>query len=157
MSRKSIILAILLSGIYSGVFAQTSADSVKLVIKQFFAGMLAADSLTIRNTLSPAVVFQTLEKKPAGDVLVKSESVDEFLKSVAQLKPGMADERIEFASLQVDGPLAAVWTPYSFYFNGRFSHCGVNSFQLVRMAGRWVIQYIIDTRRKTNCTMAGGK
>jgi hypothetical protein len=47
--------------------------------------------------------------------------------------------------------MAAAWTPYRFYRNGEFSHCGVNSFQLVKMAEGWKIVYIIDTRRKEPC------
>jgi len=53
--------------------------------------------------------------------------------------------------VKIDGPLAIVWTPYKFYFNGKFSHCGVNSFQLVRFNGVWKIQYLIDTRRRAGC------
>ncbi|MFT2543406.1 hypothetical protein ACMWP9_36050, partial [Escherichia coli] len=63
----------------------------------------------------------------------------------------MADERIVFDVVKIDADLAIVWTPYQFYRNGTFSHCGVNSFQLVRLNGRWKIQYLIDTRRKTGC------
>ena len=53
--------------------------------------------------------------------------------------------------VKIDGALASVWTPYKFYFNGKFSHCGVNSFQLVRMNNTWKVQYIIDTRRRVGC------
>ena len=61
------------------------------------------------------------------------------------------EERITFSSIHIDGNLASVWTPYQFYFQGKFSHCGVNSFQMVKENGEWKIQYIIDTRRKDNC------
>jgi hypothetical protein len=44
-----------------------------------------------------------------------------------------------------------VWTPYRFIFNGKFSHCGVNSFTLVKLNGEWKINYVIDTRRKEKC------
>ena len=70
---------------------------------------------------------------------------------VGHLKKDSADERIQFETIKIDGPLAIVWTPYNFYHNGKFSHCGVNSFQLVRFDGIWKIQYLIDTRRRTGC------
>jgi hypothetical protein len=63
----------------------------------------------------------------------------------------VADERITFETIKIDGPLAVAWTPYKFYYEGKFSHCGVNSFQLVRLNGAWKIQYLIDTRRRTGC------
>ncbi|HEY0898874.1 MAG TPA: hypothetical protein VGD90_06050, partial [Sphingobacteriaceae bacterium] len=61
------------------------------------------------------------------------------------------DEQITFDAIQVDAGLASVWTSYKFYLGKNFSHCGVNSFQLVKMNGNWKITYLIDTRRKENC------
>ena len=31
-----------------------------------------------------------------------------------------------------EGNIASVWTPYDFYINGEFSHCGVDLFYLVK-------------------------
>ena len=45
------------------------------------------------------------------------------------------------------------WTPYSFFLNDTFSHCGVNNFQLLKKEGEWKIIYLIDTRRKEGCEM----
>jgi hypothetical protein len=61
------------------------------------------------------------------------------------------DERILAYEIRIDGPMATAWTPYEFYVNGDFSHCGVNSFQLVKFVEGWKIVYIIDTRRKEPC------
>ncbi|MDI9365767.1 MAG: hypothetical protein QM541_12505 [Flavobacterium sp.] len=74
-----------------------------------------------------------------------------FAKQIAQLPKGAADERITFGNVQIDGALANVWAPYQFYYNGNFSHCGVNNFVLVKQNNVWKIQYIIDTRRKQGC------
>jgi hypothetical protein len=84
-------------------------------------------------------------------VRVRAESVNDFAAFVAKSKKGIADERIEFGTILVDDNLASVWTPYQFYYDGKFSHCGVNSFQLVRGGEGWKIQYLIDTRRKQPC------
>ena len=84
-------------------------------------------------------------------MVVRTESPAGFIEQISKATPGSLDERISFETVKVDGPLAIAWTPYSFYYNGQFSHCGVNSFQLVRFNGIWKIQYIIDTRRKTGC------
>jgi hypothetical protein len=50
--------------------------------------------------------------------------------------------------IRIDASLAIVWAPYEFYYKGKYSHKGVDSFQLVRVNGVWKIQYLIDTRRK---------
>ena len=40
---------------------------------------------------------------------------------------------------------------YFRYVDEKFSHCGVNSFQLVKGDRGWQIVYLIDTRRKDDC------
>jgi hypothetical protein len=49
------------------------------------------------------------------------------------------------------GSMATVWTPYDFYRGGRFSHCGINNFTLVRLDGKWKIRSIVFTVEKTGC------
>ncbi len=82
---------------------------------------------------------------------MRGNVVAAFTRSIAAQNANTLDERIQDYEIRIDGNLASVWTPYSFYFDGNFSHCGVNSFQLVRMAEGWKIVYLIDTRRKEGC------
>ena len=131
--------------------AQTVEDSVKAVIKQLFDGMKNSDASMIRNAFADSAVLQTIATTKEGKTLVQNDSVDEFAKFVSTVKKGAADEQVTFESIKIDGPLAMVWAPYKFYFDGKFSHCGVDSFQLVLVNGQWKIQYLIDTRRKQPC------
>ena len=131
--------------------AQATEDSVKAVINNLFTGMRNADPVLFRSAFSDSAVLQTITRNKEGKMLVATEKVGEFADFVRHLKKDSADERIQFETIKIDGPLAIVWTPYNFYHNGKFSHCGVNSFQLVRFDGTWKIQYLIDSRRRTGC------
>ena len=131
--------------------AQKTADSVKAVVKQLFDGMKNSDAASIRSAFADSAILQTIGRNAKGDVRVQNENIADFAESISQLKKGAADEQIVFESIKIDGPLAIVWAPYKFYFNGKFSHCGVDSFQLVFINGQWRIQYLIDTRRKQPC------
>jgi hypothetical protein len=128
-----------------------STDSVKAVINKMFTGMRNVDTEMLKTCFADSAVFQTVAVSKEGKVSVRNESVAGFLNSIGKQQPGMLDERITFEGVHIDGNLASVFTPYRFYFNNRFSHCGANAFQLVRLDGVWKIQYIIDTRRKENC------
>lgn len=149
--RKLFLLPIIFFATSTNVVAQEAVDSVRQVVSSFFLAMRNTDTSQLRQLLSPQIIFQTVKPHRDGSVTIENESVDNFLKSIASLKVGQADERIEFSGIHIDENLAAVWTPYQFYFNGHFSHCGVNSFTLIRSKGQWKIQYIVDTRRKLNC------
>jgi hypothetical protein len=130
--------------------AQTAEDSVKATINRLFEGMKNADTVLLKTAFGDAPILQTIATDKKGRVYIKTEKYADFVKVTSQQKPGQADERIEFGTIRIDGPLAMAWTPYQFYWKGKFRHCGVNSFQLVFLDGDWKIQYLIDTRRK-NC------
>jgi Putative lumazine-binding len=131
--------------------SQTAEDSVKAVVNTLFSGMRNADAVLLKSAFADNAIMQTISRSKEGKITIVDEKVDGFATSVGRLKKDSADERITFETVKTDGPLAIVWTPYNFYYNGQFSHCGVNSFQLVRLEGVWKIQYLIDTRRRTGC------
>lgn len=145
-----IVLTVFLSGTCAN--AQSAEDSVKTVINRMFTAMKNADPVQLRACFSDSIVFQTIARTKEGTLVVRNESPADFADQISKAAPGSLDERIRFETVKVDGPLAMAWTPYQFFYNGQFSHCGVNSFQLVRFNGSWKIQYIIDTRRKQGCT-----
>jgi hypothetical protein len=135
----------------TNINAQTAEDSVKAVINTMFAGMKNADAGLFKSSFGDSVVMQTISRTKEGKIIVVNESLTEFANFISRLKKDSADEQIIFETVKVDGPLAIAWTPYNFYYNGKFSHCGVNSFQLVRFNGVWKIQYLIDTRQRQGC------
>lgn len=131
--------------------AQTAEDSVKAVVKQLFDGMRNSDAAMIKSAFTDSAFLQSVGKNKEGKISVTTDPIDEFSKLISGIKKGAADEQIVFESIKIDGPLAMVWAPYKFYFDGKFSHCGVDSFQLVFVNGQWKIQCLIDTRRKQPC------
>jgi len=149
MLRFFILLTSLSIGI--NVFSQTAEDSVKNTVNTLFKGMKNADPELLKSAFADGALLQTIARDKEGKTVVRTDQVSDFVASISKLKKDSADERIVFETIKIDGPLAIVWAPYNFYYNGQFSHCGVNSFQLVRLNGAWKIQYIIDTRRRAGC------
>ena len=131
--------------------AQTEEEKVKAPILALFDGMRKSDSSMIRSAFAPTAVLQTVAKNKEGVVSVRTDAVNDFVQSVAKPHTDIYDERITFETIKIDADLATVWTPYKFYVGEKFSHCGVNAFQLVRINGEWKIHYIIDTRRREGC------
>jgi hypothetical protein len=148
---KSALLSAVLFIFIISVHAQSAEDSVKASVNSLFDGMKNVDPELIKNSFADSAVLQTIVRSQDGKVVIKNESVSAFASSISKQTKGALDEQIQFESVKIDGDLASVWTPYKFYFSGKLSHCGVNSFQLVRIKGSWKIQYLIDTRRRTNC------
>lgn len=148
---KNFLFVVLLTLATKTVSSQTSADLVKQVVNKMFTAMKQGDAGALAECFADSAMLQTVANGKEGKVAVRNEPIGDFIKQIAGLPKGDADERITFDMVKIDADLASVWTPYQFYYKGNFSHCGVNSFQLVRINGQWKIQYIIDTRRKGNC------
>jgi hypothetical protein len=149
----AFLLPVLLAGT-TPAFAQKTApeaEAVKQPIKLFFDGMRQGDSTMVRRALAPGAVLHSIGGKPGQPTALQRESVNDFLKSVSAPHAEAWDERVQFERVLVDANLASVWAPYEFYLGSKFSHCGYDSFQLVKLADGWKIAYIIDTRRKEKC------
>lgn len=149
--KITFILA-LICAVFSGklMAQQTEETAIKNTVNNLFAGMKNGDSTLARSAFATNSILQTIVNKD-GKNTVRSEPLAEFIKFIGTPHPQKYDERIVFTKILIDGPLASVWTDYKFYVDEKFSHCGVNSFQLVKGEKGWQIVYIIDTRRKDNC------
>ena len=148
---KYLLALVLCSMVALGLSAQKTEDSVKAAVTLLFDGMRAADAAAIQNAFADSAILQTIARTKEGKLFIRNESVKDFAGQIAKLPKDSADERIVFETIKIDGPLASVWTPYKFFYAGKFSHCGVDSYQLIRLNGTWKIQYLIDTRRKQPC------
>lgn len=125
---------------------------VKKTIDTFFEGFHKGDTILMKSVLSDKIVLQTAVKDRQGKDKLLTEELKELTLAIGNRPADQKwDERLLDYKIQVDGNMAHAWTPYEFWFNGQFSHCGVNSFQLFQEDGDWKIIYLIDTRRKQGC------
>ena len=56
--------------------------------------------------------------------------------------------------LLIRGPIAVVWGEYEFWIDGEFSHCGVDSADLVKVEGEWKVANFMWTVEKDDCPTA---
>ena len=149
MNYLKVILLFVLAATASTARAQKDDKAIKAVINRFFEGLEKGDTTLLLGACMPEPVLQTYMADREGKLQLYTEEFREFVNFVGAPRKDAYREAIEFEAVHAEKSLASVWTPYTFYVNGKVSHCGTNSFQLVRTAEGWKIQYIIDTRRKT--------
>ena len=51
----------------------------------------------------------------------------------------------------IRGPIAVIWGEYEFWIDGEFSHCGVDSADLVKIDGEWKVANFMWTVEKEDC------
>lgn len=131
--------------------AQTDNDKIKASIETFFSGMRKNDTAQIRSVTDSSCFLYSVMQTKDGKTILDKEAFDGFLQQVIQLKGQSIDEQITSYSIQTDGALGVAWTPYRFYLNGQFYHCGVNVFTMIKRGDQWKIMGITDTRRRNGC------
>jgi hypothetical protein len=154
MRRSPLVLLALLVAPPLAAQASTSAapdPEILATVTRLFDAMRTKDTAALRAVFDSGARLVTAFTRRDGVAGVRATAIDGFLQSVAGATVSL-DERIRDAEVRQDGGLATVWTPYAFYADGRFSHCGVDAFQLARTAAGWRIVALADTQRREGCT-----
>jgi hypothetical protein len=154
--KTKFVLLIVCSLNLTSISAQNliSENSIKNTIQTFFDGLHKGDTLLINKSISSSLKLETIYINTDGLSVLKSECKADFLRAVSEKREeDKWEEKLTSITIHIDENLASVWAPYKFYFNSKFSHCGVNSFQLFNNDDHWEIIYLVDTRRKEDCRL----
>ena len=152
MKRLVTSAVFLLFGAFAIAQDSTEEDKVRQVVDTFFEGFHARDSVIMKSAFYDDPVVQTIAKTKEGETRLVNEELKNVLKGIVSIpQETKFKEVLHDYIIKIDGNMANAWTPYSFYMNENFSHCGVNNFQLLKQKGEWKIIYLIDTRRREGC------
>lgn len=131
--------------------AEAEAGAVA-TITALFDAMRASDAEAMRGLFADEVAgFPSSYVNQENDPVIRFGGLEGFLESVGGAEPGSLDEQIVVRDVMVDDNLVTVVTPYTFTYQGNFSHCGVNVFLIARQGEDWKIAGLADTRRRAGC------
>ena len=117
------------------------------VVNNLFQGMEARDSTRIQMALHPNALFTSVDLT-GDEPKTKRTEGSAFASSVG--KPGIPYiEKMMNPVVEHHGDFAQLWAFYEFYLGDSLSHCGHDSFQMVRLEDQWRILGITYTR--TSC------
>lgn len=125
---------------------------IEYVLLEMFDGMRTGDSARVSKVFIKEALFFTSKKSKEGLQVTEKGSLKDFLKAIGTPHEQVWDEKLFNTYIQSEGGIAQVWTGYNFFIDDRFSHCGVDAFQLIKQNGHWKIVSIIDTRQIEGCS-----
>ena len=147
---KLLILAVALS--YSIISFSQSDDRAAILetVQKFFDSIELRDRQLLESILVPNSLNISARELDDGEAQFNVMSYDEVV--TALTRPGRnAKERSWDETVLIQGNIAVVWTPYDFHVDGEFSHCGIDSFQLIKQDGQWLISNSSWTLETENC------
>lgn len=127
------------------VFSQTSrsedARNALEVPVKLFAAMREKNFEAIRALFTADGQLVALDKPRDGKGLSKTRvfSGEQFARMISEAKAPEFVERMPQPEAKLFGDLATVYGRYTFYVGDKFSHCGTNTFNLVRTEAGWLI------------------
>ncbi|MDY8138930.1 nuclear transport factor 2 family protein [Aquimarina sp. 2201CG5-10] len=127
-------------------------EGAKQTVIDFFEGFHKGDTIMMKKTMDNDMVLRTIAKTKEGEVKTFKTEVAKFVMAIHN-RPAEQKwyEKILGYTINANDRIAQVWTPYEFYVNDNFSHCGVNTFQLFNDGTSWKIISIADTRKREGC------
>jgi len=123
--------------------AQEDETQILATVQRFFDSMTAKDTATARQILVMDATYFSVRQGDDGTTM-RGSTNREYVERLATTADDL-QERIWDPQVMVHEGIAMVWAPYEFHVNGKFSHCGVDAFSLVRIDGQWKIAGIIYT------------
>lgn len=125
-------------------------SAVLATVDTFFTALGAADREGLERTTMPGSQFLASYTSESGTPVLDVMSRDEIVARFSN-PPAKYLERYWSPTVLVRGDIATFWAFYDFHVDGAFSHCGIDSFQMFKVDGRWVIGNSSFTREKTDC------
>ncbi len=149
--KQFLIIFALLSAL--SLNAQNSEnDRVKATIEQFFEAFHQQDTTALKAFANGNIKMQSISVNKDGETVLSETDYFQFIQNISSIpKDRTFEEKIFDLSIKVDGHMAHAWVPYEFWYQDKLSHCGVNSFQLIKEENSWKIMYLVDSRRRDNC------
>jgi hypothetical protein len=140
-------LAVFVVGVAPAQGQTDHADhQIRAAVEQIFEGMRTANPDLVRAVFAEGARFAGVDASGAVTV----QSVNGWLEAIGTSERRW-DERVYDVEVHLDGNMASVWAPYTFYFDGAVRHCGINSIELLYDGSGWKVTQIADTRRTDAC------
>ena len=129
----SVLLALLLG-------ASTPVDEkaeVKAAVDAFIAAINSGDAAALDRLThdeGAAFIMGYVQGREGLRRRTTKESVERMKTSTSR-----NTERYWNPTILVHRDIAHFWAPYSFDVDGKRSHCGIDSFSLARVDGKWIL------------------
>jgi len=128
--------------------AQTSEEKeVLAAVQKVFDGMAANDAAKILGSMTADARLYGV--RTTGEPY--SMPAEQWAKFIAAVKSKLVERITKAPQVSIHGAIANVWGEYEFLRDGKFNHCGVDSFNLLKTADGWKVAAVLDTEEMTGC------
>ena len=119
------------------------------VVNNFFKVLETKDiDLAGKIMLPGSCYFSTREIK--GKMHLTSSTYDDFMKGLTLSKYKLREEMF-YPAVLIHKEIAILWVRFEVYRDEKLAHCGVDSFSLIKVEGKWKIASVVYTVETEGC------
>jgi hypothetical protein len=139
--KKIILIYVLILLISSAICAQDDRPAAIEVVNRLFTAMKAKNAAEIKAVFAADGQLIAIDKPRDGKGISKTRifTGEAFAKMISEAQGPEFIEKMPAPEVRVSGDLATVSGRYTFHVGDKFSHCGTNTFNLVRTETGWRI------------------
>ena len=95
--------------------------------------------------------FRPLTDGKPGQLEMRMSQNEAFIANLEDDGHTYVERWTKDPTVHIRGPIAVVWGEYEFWVDGKFSHCGIDSTDFVKIDGTWKIVNFMWTVEKDGC------
>lgn len=152
MNKPLLVLLFLpLSFLANNACAQNDEAAILDTVDAFFAALENRDRVALETITVPGSfnVSVRLDEKEAASYGIRNHA--ELVTALSSPGDTKRIERYWDPIVLIQKTIAVFWAPYDFHIDGEFSHCGIDSFQLIKQEGNWLLTNTSWTMETDGC------
>jgi hypothetical protein len=141
----------------SGNAASNEREAILAVMDKAFAAVRSNNPEDWRAIQLQEGTTLSFRPHPDGQPEKLEMRISNNEEFIADLKPDgreYTERWTEDPTVLIRGPIAVVWGEYEFWIDGEFSHCGVDSADLVKVGREWKVANFMWTVERNGCPTA---
>jgi hypothetical protein len=140
---------------FSRSYAQHNTETEKKELQEkvnlFFKALETKDTVLYNTLVYPNAQIWTIRQQQ--DVLkIAMRSFSDDMISLVARKTVIEEKPLSY-EIKIHNNIAMVWAPYTLSLSGKFSHCGVDVFTLLKAAEGWKIVSIVYSVEPDGCAV----
>jgi hypothetical protein len=149
---KTLLLCFLSFAFQSG-FSQDAAQADKTAVvekvQQFFLALEKKDTALYQSlAFTHGQIWTVRRQQDSLKHTMRSFSDD--IKRLPAIKEVLSERALDY-EIHLHNDIAVVWAPYTFSRGGKFSHCGVDVFTLVKTMYGWKMVSLVYSVEPEGC------
>jgi hypothetical protein len=151
--KKILIFSLIILGINASAQSAYEEDKKQVLdkVNSFFMALEHKDTV-LYKTLGYTNAQIWVARSQQDSVKISMRYIGEDIIRLATMKD-VIQEKPLVSEISIHGNIAVVWAPYTLSFSGKFSHCGIDVFTLLKNTEGWKIVSAVYTVEPEGCAV----